>query len=110
MRSSDWCAEQQIWTMLASSLRLCNQCRQSLPAVLKAIQPKGFQPAELKKSTALTPLSLYIQNACCTQTHAYNLSPDGSNDRAIIRHFQQTWMHTLTHTCVDMLKAHVTCF
>lgn len=110
MRRSDWCAEQQIRTMLASSLRLCNQCRQSLPAVLKElIQPKGFQLAEPKKSTALTPLSLNIPNACCTQTHTYNLQPDGSIDRPI-HHSLQTWMHTLTHTCTHMLTAHTTCF
>lgn len=91
--------EQQIWPMLASSLRLCNQCGQSLPAVLKElIQPKGFRPTELKKSTALTPLSLNIQSACSTQTHAYNLQSDSSID-CPIHHSQQTWTYTITHMC-----------
>ncbi|KAL1246925.1 hypothetical protein QQF64_034706 [Cirrhinus molitorella] len=100
MRRSDWCAEQQIRTMLASSLRLCNQCRQSLPAVLKElIQPKGFQLAELKKSTALTPLSLNIPNAFCTQTHAYNLQPDGSIDRPIHHPPTDVDAHAYSHMC-----------
>lgn len=94
--------ERQIWPMLASSLRLCNQCRQSLPAVLKElIQPKGFRPVELKKSTALTPLSLNIQSACSTQTHAYNLQSDSSIDRPI-HHSQQTWMYMYAYSYVRL--------